>query len=204
MDGALSIKERIIEDAEKEANRIIEDAQKKAADIIADKEREAEEKRQATLKKSEVLGEEQRRKMLSAANMDIRKHELSVKLKLIDETFEHVLEDVRNMSDDEYEELLLNMLLGSSLKGTEQVVFPRESGRISRHKIIKQLNRRLKAEGKPGKIEVATDAGDFEFGFIIRSGGVEMNNSLEAILNTMREEIEPEVAAILFEEESGE
>ncbi|HHW69825.1 MAG TPA: V-type ATP synthase subunit E [Clostridiales bacterium] len=204
MDGALSIKNRIIEDAQKEANKIIEEAQKKAADIIASKEREAEEKRQTILKENEILGEEQKRKLLSAANMDIRKYELSVKLKLIDEAFEYVLEKIKDMSDEEYEELLLNMLLGSSLKGNEEVVFPKEPGRVPDSSIIKQLNKRLKADGKQGKVKVASDGGDFKFGFVIRSDGVELNNSFETILNVMREEIEPEVAAILFEDESGE
>ena len=36
-----------------------------------------------------------------------------LKKKLIDEAFEYVLEKIKDMSDEEYEELLLNMLLGS-------------------------------------------------------------------------------------------
>ncbi len=204
MDGALNIKERILEDANKEADRIIEDAKNRADKIIEAREEEAQKNREEIIKKYTTIAEEQRRKMLSAANMDIRKKELSVKLSLIDEAFKHVFDKVKAMSDEEYDELMLNMLLGSNLKGDEEVIFPREPGRAPGKNVVKKLNKALKADGKLGDVRIADHGGDFTFGFIIRAGGVEMNNSLEAILNTMRAEIEPEVAKILFQDESGE
>src|SRR5690554_5934529 len=142
MDGALNIRERILEDANQDANKIIEDAKKRADKLIQEKKLEAQNIRETILKKNTEIGDEQRRKMLSAAHMDIRKKELSVKLELIDEAFEHVLDIVKGMSDEEYEDLIFNMLQGSSLKGDEEIVFPKEPGRAPSSDIIDKLNNR--------------------------------------------------------------
>lgn len=204
MDGALNIKERIIEDANQEADRIIEDGRAKADELIDEKKREAQKIREKILKKNTEQGGEQRRRMLSAAHMDIKKRELEVKLELIDDAFSHVLEKVEAMSDQEYDDFIFKMLLGSSLKGDEEIIFPKEPGRIPDRGIIDRLNASLESAGKMGNIKTSDRDGDFRFGFIISSEGVEMNNSLEAILAILRDEIEPKVATILFEDKSGE
>ena len=204
MDGALNIRERIIEDARKEADKVIDDAKKRADKLIEENKLEAQKIREKIVKRDTELGEEQRRRMLSTAHMAIRKKELSVKLELIDEAFDHVLDTVKGMSDEEYDDLIFNMLQGLSLKGDEEIIFPREPGRAPNSSVIEKLNNSLKADGQKGNVQIAADKGDFKFGFIIRSAGVEMNNSLEAILDTIRDGIEPEVATILFEDKSEE
>ena len=202
MDAVLNIKERILEDAREEADRIIANARDRATKIIEEKKIEAESIKAQSLAKDLEIGKEQSRRMLSSAHMDIKKRELEVKLALIDEAFEHVLLKIRQMSESEYDDLILNMLDGLSFEGDEQIIFPQRPGRVPSLSIIDRLNSNLRERGLGGNIKISDLEGDFEFGFVVESEGVEMNNSLEAILSSAREGIEPEVAAILFQEKS--
>ena len=45
-----------------------------------------------------------------------------------------------------------------------------------------------------------SDAPDIKGGFILQSGGVEINNTFQALLEMQRDELEPEVASLLFGE----
>jgi len=63
---------------------------------------------------------------------------------------------------------------------------------------ISKLNKALAAAGKKGNVKLSDETRDISGGFILKSQGVEINNSFEAIIRLFRDEIEPKVAEIFF------
>ena len=63
---------------------------------------------------------------------------------------------------------------------------------------ILEINEALKKSGKNGIIRLSHDNFVSGTGFILKKDGVEINCTFEAIVNSKRQELEGEVAKILF------
>lgn len=200
-NGIEKITGRILEDARQEAQGIIDDAQIKADEIKKNKAKEGHALKDRLLVKAREAADERKRRMISAATLELKQKELAVKQQMIDKSFAAVLDKISNMPQAEYEKLISELLLSYPLEGDEDIVSPANGGRVLNQQFINRLNEQLRAAGKKGELKLSSDSGEFKTGFIIKFKGMEINNSFESILRMVRDEIEPEVAALLFSEE---
>ena len=60
---------------------------------------------------------------------------------------------------------------------------------------IYELNKEL---GDRGNIKLNSQVKDFKGGFILEKDGIQMNYTFEALVNSLKDELEYEVASILF------
>ena len=58
---------------------------------------------------------------------------------------------------------------------------------------IEELNSKVKAQ-----ITLSEKAGNFKGGFILENEGIEINSTFEALVSSLRDELEFEVAQVLF------
>lgn len=198
MNGMDRIKERILEDARQEANKIITDAQNRADELIKKNESEAAAVQEKQLKENEIKGLDLKRRMISVAQLDMRKEVLKAKQDMIDKAFEQCLSSIVNMSAEEYRALIEELMVNTVQTGNEEVIFSHRDDERLGSDFIAGVNGRLASMGKKGDLKASTEKGSFNGGFILRSGGIEINNSFESVLRIIREEIEPQVAEILF------
>ena len=63
---------------------------------------------------------------------------------------------------------------------------------------IEEVNRELNSKGIHGKIVLADETGTFKGGFILEKDGVQINNTFEAIVESLRDELEFQVSKELF------
>ncbi len=63
---------------------------------------------------------------------------------------------------------------------------------------VKSINDEVSAKGKKGNIKLSSTVGNFKGGFILEKDGIEINNTFEALVESMKEEMELEVAKALF------
>jgi V/A-type H+-transporting ATPase subunit E len=63
---------------------------------------------------------------------------------------------------------------------------------------VEGLNRELVKAGKRGEVKLSSDTRDISGGFILRRGRAETNGSFDTLLAMLRDEIETEIAEILF------
>ena len=201
MNGIDKITQRIAEDAQKEAQDIINSSQVKANEIKEQKAKDGQNIKESLALKSQEEADERKRRMISAANLEMKQRVLATKQQMIDKTIDAVLERISNMPRSEYESLILNLLLSYPLEGNEEIISPGQDGRRLDKGFINRVNKRLKSQGKKGQLKLSPQNGGFKTGFVINSKGVEINNSFEAVLRTVRDEVEPEVAVLLFGEE---
>ena len=70
--------------------------------------------------------------------------------------------------------------------------------KIVSKEVVEQINTELKAKGLKGEIKISETVGSFRGGFVLEKGGVEVNNTFEALVDSLKDELEFEVAQVLF------
>ena len=138
--------------------------------------------------------------MLGAAELEMRKEVLASKQQMIDEVMEKTKEAIMDMPRGEYGKIVSNMLLESA-QGHEEVIFSEADKERLDQSLIDQVNQELKAQGKRGELILSPQREEFDGGFILRSGGMEINNTFGAILRMSRNHLEARLAEILFGKE---
>ncbi|MGI6142875.1 MAG: V-type ATP synthase subunit E [bacterium] len=203
MAGAEKIVERILADARQQADAIKAEAEEKAARIIAQGEQEAEKSRQELLERARATAEERRRRILTIAELEGRKALLAAKEALLEEAFTTALKELQKLDVSTYQGIIRSLLLASIQTGSEEVIIsPADQDRLT-PAFLEEINQEIKSQGRVGNLALVVEDRPLEGGFILRSGGVDINNSFAAILKMQRDELEPEVAAILFPGEEG-
>jgi V/A-type H+-transporting ATPase subunit E len=196
-----AIIEKIRADAEKEAEEILESYRKKVADIEVRKSREIDIIRSDAEKKGKNQAEESVRRMFSSTQMESRQSLLELKQKLIDEAFREAYDQVKNLKPQEYVRFLGSLLEQVAVTGDEEVVVAKSDAKKLSALLIESVNRNLKISGKQGKISLARETIDSDGGFVLRRGRKEINATLSVLFGNAREELESEVAGILFGEQ---
>jgi len=179
---------KIIEDAEAESVRIIKNGEEKAAGILA----RAKEKRSALQKeyaqKLDHTLKDNESRVASSAEKDARRLIDEAKRALIEEVFDGIFENLVSLPDDEYEKILLPYIK-SLPKDTHGTITAPENRIEITKKIFK--NSQIDAEIKT--------SGSFLGGCIVSSPKHEYDFTFENILRGHRQDLEPEIARILFE-----
>ena len=198
MAGVDNIKEKILQDAELKAKEIMDKARLQANEIVEKAKQKAESRAKEISQKSVYDVSEKKRIINSIVELEMRKDILASKQQAIEEVFDKVLERMNNFEDSRYEKVVFDMLLASVESGEEEIVMSEAGkGKLSAD-FISKLNKALAAAGKKGNVKLSDETRDISGGFILKSQGVEINNSFEAIIRLFRDEIEPKVAEIFF------
>lgn len=199
-EGAERICRRILTDARSQAEAIAAEAAQKSDLILAEAQKEAEKRREQILERAQKEAEELKRRILGMAQLDARKEMLAAKQELINEAFRQALEALSNLDDSTYFAVLRRMLLNAIKTGDEVVILsPRDKAKIP-EEFWKDLKKELSASGRAGELTVSEGDAEISGGFILQSGGVEINNSFSSLLEMQKDELEVEVAALLFKE----
>lgn len=200
MEGIDRIRERIIEDAQADATRIKEEATEKARSLKERKIADNNRSNERLIKENEVTAQERKRRLIAAAELEMRKDILKAKQDTIDDVMDKSLAAIKSMPLESYKEIIFNMLMEAS-SGNEEVIFSKEDRERLDEKFLKEVNKALKKAGKDGKLSLSEEEANFEGGFILKSEGLEINNTFSALLRMSRDRLETELADILFREE---
>lgn len=196
--SAEKITAKILADAQAEAQKIGEEAQKRAKEIISRAKREVGQIREEAQKEAQAQAVEEKKRVLSRAEMEVKRGSLKEKQVLIGKVFELALQRVEGMKGGEYSKLMEDLLLKAVEDGDEEVIISEETKGKLGGGFLERVNQRLRTGGKKGEISLAEERRQIGSGFILRKGKKEVNCSFESLLGSKREELEGEVARILF------
>lgn len=198
MSGAEKIQTKIIEEARLLAEANIKRAEEEAANIIKAASEEAEAKRKKIIEKAEEEAAEVKKRIVAVAELEARKQKLMAKQEVVEEAFELTLKKLNNLSDIEYESILIEMISNSVESGQEEILLSsNDKNKLSRG-FMDELKKRLSQRGMPANLKISEETRNISSGFILKSGDIEINNSFESILRMNREDIESEVIKSLF------
>lgn len=198
MAGVEKIKEKIRQDAENRANEILEKARLQAKEIVEKAGLKASQRAEEISNKTAHDVSEKKRIINSIVELEMRKDVLAAKQESIESVFAAVLERMNNMESSKYRQVVYNLLLEAAETGEEEVILSEGAKNKLPSDFMDKVNDALKAAGKKGKLRLSDEKREISGGFILKSQGIEINNSFEAVLRQYRDEIEPQVAAILF------
>ena len=190
--------EKILADANAEADKIKKEAEEKEAAEQARLNEQLDEYKEQTEILAKKAGEDEKSHVLAAARMDIAKEFLAEKRKILDEVFEQAHQQLQNLPDEEYRALIKKLILDAVETGDEEVVIDTKEKRID-HEFIKQINREL-GSGKKGDLKLSDQKQDIGAGFILKRGKIKTNVSIGVLLDQARKELEIDLAKELFSE----
>ncbi len=179
-------------------NKIITDASEKSANIIKAAEITAKE----ISSKTEVLKKnieneysqktihtlkENEKKIISAAEQEVKLHIDKEKRFAVDTIFKNALKKISSLSDEEYEKIILSLFKNIPNNTNGKIIIPEEKELVTK-KAIRKI-------GFNYEIETTNN---FKYGFIFSEKNTESNFSFEDILKNKKSILEVEVARILF------
>ena len=159
MTGIEKIKQRILEDAQKEADEIIKAAQDKAQGLKKNKEAEAGRLKKQLTKENLEAAREHKKRILTVAQLEMRKKVLAAKQEMMDAVFSGTIDRIKNMPDDEYRKVIASALLNLPIEGDEEVVFSVYDEHRLDQKFLDQVNELLSKQGGKGCLRLAPDRG---------------------------------------------
>ncbi|GCD11810.1 V-type ATP synthase subunit E [Clostridium tagluense] len=198
MSNLENLSSKIVEDASIKAETILKEAKDNGALIIENKVKGAKELERQMLEKAKIEAITVKQRIISNAKLTVRNEKLVAMQKMIDKVFAKSLENLLVMGENEYFELVKKYLLSMPITGDEEIILPGKYKSIISEDYLSQINTGLKAAGKIGEIKLSEQPRDINSGFIVLKNGIEINNTFESLVNSLRAELEPEIVEELF------
>lgn len=194
--GIENIIGKILAEAEADRAQLLTEAEEKSRQHLKMAQEQAEKIRRDGAEQAKEEAQLIKSRKTSLAELEARKMRLGAKQALISRCFDEALEQMaNNMEEEDYLEFLSAEIIAANLKGGELLLNARDRRNIGK-KLVKKVN-----DFSPDQaITLAEDTIAAKGGFILRKGSIEMNATLEALINNIRESAAPEVAKELFEQ----
>lgn len=198
MSNLENLTSKIIEDANKKAEEIINEAKKEEKKTIEEKVKKANILSEEIVEKAKREAETKAERIISNAHLQVRNSKLEAKQEIIDKVFYEAIEKLQNLSKDEYLGFVKNSILSLDIDGDEEVIISDNDKDKIDNSFIETLNNELINKGKKGLLKLREEKRNTKGGFILYKNGIEINNSFEALVNSLRDELEQEIIDALF------
>ncbi len=183
----------IINDAKLVEKTSINDAEKAMEDIINKAKIEAEEIKTKTAEKSIKEAESLKSRKISAAELQARKMILSAKQEAIQRSFDLALEKLKTMPEDKYLNYLTEEIVKIPVNEGIIILNQRDRNKLG-EKLLNAVNKGLDVQ----RYRLGDETINVSGGFLLKSGNIEINNTFETLLNSIKDDLTNEVANALF------
>ena len=219
MTGLDKIKDKIIAEAQLDAARMIEDAQKKCNEIILRASGDADNIKAELDVAAHREAESLISRAKSGAALEKRNIIAQAKSHATDLAFETAKKEILSLPDEQYIEFLAKLLVSAlssqlDIEKTNRELYGEESNEAPVDVLLSQADimragtkiipaAKKMAAGKPvshllERAGVSVETAKIEGGMIIRIGDLDINCSVEALIESAKERLEGDVARILF------
>lgn len=188
---------KIIDDANEESLKLLEKARLEEKKIIEEKISMAEREKKVILEKAKTEAKTRGERVVSNAVLQVRNMKLDAKQKVLDKAFNLALEELMKLSDEKLLQFIKNDILSLNIDGDEEIIV-KEGNSVITLDFINEINEALKAKGKKGQLKLSSEQRNIKGGYILSKNNIEINNTFEALVMSLRDELEGEVASALF------
>ena len=199
MNGIEKITARIETEAVADAARMAQEIEAQCAEIRTEGEARAQESYWRRFKEGVKSAEDRVQRLNKAADMEARKSILSYKQGIVAEVFDLAEKKLKDMAPEAYVDFLAGQAARASVSGQEELILNGADKKAYGDKVLKKANGLLEAEGRPARLTLAPEEGDFSGGVIVRDGSVSVNCTIEALIAQARVDMASQAAAELFE-----
>lgn len=195
MANVSNLTSKILRDAEERKEVILASAEEEKNKILSKKVAKAKELEKEIIEKAEAEAKSKKERILSSATLKVRNNKLSAKQEIIKEVFDKSIDTLSSITGDDFLRFVKHTILSLGEIGEQNLILNKEGLELIDLTFIYDLNQAL---GDKGNIKLSPDAGNFKGGFILESNGIEINNTYEALVSSLKDELEFEVASVLF------
>lgn len=193
--GIETITEKILAEANDDARRIFEKGRYDGRATIYRTERLIKQKQSDIEQKAVTDAENVKKRKNSVAELEARKMRLAAKQEAISRSFSDAMKKLAELPEEDYISLLARSVEQTGDEGGELRLNAKDKARIGQ-KLVDRINK----EGKAGTLTLSEHTIDAAGGFVLRRGAVEINSTLEVMVEAIREEVTPDVVKTLFGE----
>ena len=198
MSNLKNLSSKIVDDASIKAEAMLKEAKDNGTSIIASKVKSAKALELQMLGKAKIEASTAKQRIISSTKLTVRNEKLVAMQEIIDKVFQGALEVLLVINEKQYLELLRSYLLSMPIAGNEELVIPTKFRSTFNDDQLAELNAALKASGKIGEMKLCDQDRSVNSGFIVVKGGIEINNTFENLINSLRDELEAEIVEQLF------
>ena len=195
MSNIKNLTSKIIEDAEDKKETILSDAEKEKNKILSKKQEEAKAAEKIIIEKAEIEAVSRKERIISSAKLEARNEKLKAKQEVISEIFEISIENLCNISEKEFKEFVRLTILNSNIVGEQKLILNDTSKKIIDGNFLLEINKELKSKAT---VTLSEETRNFKGGFVLEKDGIEINNTFEALVNSLKDDLNQEVARVLF------
>lgn len=193
MSNIKNITSKILKDAEAGKENILAAAEEEKNKILSKKVSSANEIAQEILDKAEVEAKSKKERVISSAKLKVRNNKLAAKQEIINEVFEKSIDKLTELSKEDFLNFLKNTISSMNLTGKQTLILNEAGLKFVDADFINELNTKVDAQ-----IILSEVPGKFKGGFILENNGIQINSTYEALVSSLRDELEFEVAKVLF------
>ncbi len=193
------ILEKIAKQAAAEASAIIAVAKKEAADLLDEAAKEASQSREKIIGQAETVAKREVDILRAVADTERRQSILQEKQDLVSSVFEKALAHLAALPEGEYKGLMAAAVAEAMTGGEEILLDPGDENRLGGD-FAGFLEAELQARGKSPNFTLEYDGAVTGGGFVLRQGGISLNVTFPAVLQKLLDELEIEIARVLFQE----
>lgn len=198
MANVESLVNKILNDAKEQENEILSKAEIEKNKIIEIKINEAKIKQKEIIEKAEEEAKLRKDRIISNANLKVRNDKLKAKQKIIKDVFELSIEKLNNLSKDEFLNYIKNQILSLDISGKYNLIINSKQIEFIDDDFIEGLNKSLKDKKINAQILLSNESLKDEYGFILEQNGIQINNTFKALVDSIKDDLEYEIASILF------
>ncbi len=192
--GIENITAVILGEATDSAGRVLEKARETAEEIMEQTEKTVLELTESSFQKGERDAAALKERKLSIAELDGRKLRLGARHRAIAKCFGAAMESLENMDEADYIDFLGKKISQAAGNGGGVVLFNEKDQKTVGSRAVDLANALLDDR----QVSLGAETISARGGFILRAGNLEINSTLEAMLESMKEDVIPQVAAALF------
>ena len=195
MKGTEKIIAHIQADAKAQADAILAQAEQQCASIREDYDKKAREAYAERIRLGTKDCQDKLESMERIDRMEARKSLLALKQEMVSKSFEMAREKIIGLPEQQYIALLAKLAADASVTGDEEIVLNARDKEAIGEKLAAAVNKKLQG----GKLRISESVGEFDGGLILRRGSIEVNCTIELLVELCRSDMSAKIAGVLFE-----
>ena len=199
MKGIDKITSRIIADAEAECAAVKKESDERVAAIREENERRAQEEYLRLVREGVKDTEQRVQRLDRTARLEAKKSILNMKQETVSRAFELAKGKIAELPERDYVAFLAREASEAAVSGQEEVIFCERDRKSVGAKAVKAANELLAATGMPGMLTLSDTTREFSGGLMLKQGDIEVNCTVDTLLDLARGELAARVAEVLFE-----
>ncbi|MDO4749309.1 MAG: V-type ATP synthase subunit E [Eubacteriales bacterium] len=201
MNGIDKIIARLNADVDAEIAKIQEETAARCAEIRAEYKTQAENEYWELIQVGVKQTEQRVQRLDRTVHLEVRKHILALKQELVAAAFNRARDRILELPKEEYVAFLARKAAEAAVTGQEELILSETDTVRCGAETVRAANALLKERGiQPGL--TLGEARHISGGVILKQGDIEVNCTLDTLLELVRGEMAAQVAEVLFPPEA--